>query len=159
MNPNDGLIVQVNDLFYPEGDENSGTDPNVAHIAYTNSFDGATSTQLFGIDTQLDILVTQANSAGTLGTVGDLGLDINNVGGFDISGDSGIGYGAFQTTGKSISSFYTVDLETGLISLVGQIGGGSRITALTVQSNVIPEPASAAILFASSLCLLRRKRS
>ncbi|MEL7483578.1 MAG: DUF4394 domain-containing protein, partial [Planctomycetota bacterium] len=93
LNPNTGTSTLVTNLFYGPGDVNEGTDPNVAASAYTNNFNGATSTQLYGIDTGLDILVTQANSAGTLGTVGALGIDMNDTAAFDISGATGIAYG------------------------------------------------------------------
>ena len=113
---------------------------NIVHIGYTNSFAGTGSTQLYGIDSGLDILVTQANSAGTLGTVGSLGLDITGVGGFDISGTSGIAYGAFLANGSSQSSFYSVNLVTGQSTLIGQIGGGLQITAFSLSA--VPEPSS-----------------
>ena len=159
VNPNDGLITQVTDVFYPNGDPNFGVDPNVVHLAYTNNFDGAVTSQLYGIDSGLNILVTQANSAGTLGTVGSLGIDITEVGGFDISGATGTAYAALQLSNSAISQFYTIDLSTGQATLIGQIAGGTRITALTVQGQVIPEPTSAlaiAGLFAAAV--FRRRR-
>lgn len=161
VNPNDGGITQVTDLFFAGGDPNVGVDPNVAHIAYTNSFAGAMTTQLYGIDTGLDILVTQANSAGTLGTVGSLGIDITEIGGFDISGTSGMAWAALQSTDSSASRFFRIDLSTGLATDLGQIGGGSVITSLAVQSaTAVPEPSSAfavAGLF-GVVALRRRKR-
>ena len=89
LNPNDGTATQVTNLFYGPGDPNAGTNPNVVGSAYTNNFAGTTSTQLYGIDSRLDILVTQANSAGTLGTVGPLGVATTNLVGFDIASGSG----------------------------------------------------------------------
>lgn len=159
VNPNDGSIVQVNDLFYAGGDVNDGLDPNVAHIAYTNSFDGAMTTQLYAIDTGMDILATQANSAGTLNTIGSLGFNITELGGFDISGDTNIAYGAFQTTSSTNSQFFTVDLSTGQLTWVGEIGGGAVITALTIQSASIPEPSAAlALLVGVPMLAYRRTR-
>ena len=158
VNPNNGAIVQVTDLFYDAGDANFGVDPNVTHIGYTNSFAGADVTQLYAIDTGLDLLATQANSAGTLQTVGDLGIDITAMGGFDISGLSGIAYGAFQTSDSSFSNFYTIDLTTGQATLVGEIDGGIRITALAVQT--VPEPSAAVtLLTVLGIAVSRRKRA
>ncbi len=157
VNPNNGAIVQVTDLFYDAGDSNFGVDPNVAHIGYTNSFAGADVTQLYAIDTGLDLLATQANSAGTLQSVGDLGIDITAMGGFDISGLSGIAYGAFQTADSSFSNFYTIDLNTGQATLIGEIDGGIRITALAVQT--VPEPSAAMGLFTLiGVAMTRRNR-
>ena len=158
VNPNDGTNTQVNDLFYLNGDSNFGRDPNVVHIGYTNSVAGATSTQLYGIDSGLDILVTQANSSGSLNTIGSLGTNITEIGGFDIAGDSGIAYGAFLGAGSSASQFYRVDLLSGNATLIGEIGGGTIITAISLQS--VPEPGSATFVGLSSLFLiLRRKRA
>ncbi len=154
-----GLITQVTDVFYAAGDVNQGNDPNIVHLGYTNSFAGATTTQLYAIDSGLDILATQANSAGTLNTVGSLGININELGGFDISGTTGIAYAALRPSGLSDSQFYTINLSTGAATLVGEIGGGAVITALTVQAQAIPEPASAlAFVGLAAGVLLRRRR-
>ncbi len=157
VNPNDGSISQVTDLFYAMGDANEGWDPNVVHIGYTNSVNGAMSTQLYGIDSGLDILVAQANSAGTLTTIGSLGMDITELGGFDIAASNGVAYGAFQSTTNSNSQFFTVNLSTGAASWVGEIGGGTVITAMTVQS--VPEPTSALVGLGGIALLLRRRRA
>ncbi|MEM8865144.1 MAG: DUF4394 domain-containing protein [Planctomycetota bacterium] len=152
LNPNTGSATVVTDLFYGAGDPNEGTDPNVVHAAYTNSFAGATTTQLYAIDTGLDILVTQANSAGTLGTVGALPVDVNSVGGFDISGTTGTAFMAVQAVNESRTQLWTVDLGTGGASLVGEINGGSVLTAIAVAGDrvarpdrAIPEPSTATI--------------
>ena len=162
VNPNDGSIVQVNDLFFQTGDPNFGFDPNVSHIAYTNSFAGATNTQLYAIDTGLDLLATQANSAGTLNTIGSLGFDITEIGGFDISGNTDLAYGAFQFTYSSNSQFFSVNLSNGQLSWIGEIGGGTIITAMTVEaanSAAVPEPGSAfALLAFIPAFAFRRKR-
>ncbi|TWT95344.1 hypothetical protein Pla108_34900 [Botrimarina colliarenosi] len=157
LNPNDGTATVVTDVFYGAGDSNNGTDPNVVHSAYTNSFAGATSTQLYGVDAGLDLLVTQANSAGTLGTVGPLGTDVTSTGGFDISSDTGIAYMAIEDSSTSRTTFWTVDLVTGAGSPVGEVGGGAIITSIAVAS--IPEPTSlalAGLLGVGSLSLRRR---
>ena len=87
LNPNDGTATAATDLFFGPGDPNFGVNPNIEFSAYTNNVNPApVSTQLYGIDTGFDILVTQANSAGTLATVGPLGINVGAVGGFDIFG-------------------------------------------------------------------------
>ena len=73
LHPDTGIATQVTNLFYGPADPNFGVNPNVVGSAYSNNIAGTPTTQLYGIDTNLDILVTQANSAGTLGTVGPIG--------------------------------------------------------------------------------------
>ena len=78
--PNNGTNVVDGTLAYSAGDPNAGPNPTVTGAAYTGSFIGTTSTALYDIDTNLNILVTQnpANS-GMLQTVGPLGVDPTNV--------------------------------------------------------------------------------
>jgi hypothetical protein len=158
INPNDGSTTVATNLFYGPADPNFGVDPNVVHSAYTNNFAGAQSTQLYGIDTGLNILVTQANNAGTLGTVGPLGVDVGALGGFDISGTTGTAYATMLPAGSSVSEFYSINLATGAATSLGVVDGGLIITAMTVAPR-IPEPATlgmAAFALIASLSFRRR---
>ena len=158
LNPNDGSAAAATNLFYGPADPNFGVDPNVVHSAYTNNFPGAVSTQLYGIDTGLNILVTQANSAGTLGTVGPLGVDVGALGGFDISGTTGVAYATMLPAGSSVSEFYSINLATGAATALGVVDGGLIITAMTVAP-FVPEPATlgmAAIALIGGISLRRR---
>ena len=154
LNPNDGTSTMVTSLFYGAGDMNEGMDPNIVGSAYTNSFAGAGSTQLYGIDTGLDMLVTQANSAGTLMTVGSVGVDLNDTLSFDISGATGIAYASVVSDDFSSSTFWMIDLSTGAGSALGEIGGGALITSMTV----VPAPPSMAMLGMAGLVGVRRRR-
>lgn len=156
LNPNDGTSTGVTSLFYEAGDANFGMDPNVVGSAYTNSFSGSMMTQLYGIDTGLDVLVTQANSAGTLNTVGSLGTDLNDVTGFDISGLTGIAYASVQDT-TSASTFWTIDLSTGNAMMIGEIGGGAVVTSIATIGQ-IPTPSTLAAMSLAGLASARRRR-
>lgn len=153
LNPNDGTGTQVTDLFYQGGDPNEGVNPNIVGSAYTNSFFGATSTQLYGIDAGLDILVTQANSAGTLATVGSLGVDVNDTLSFEISGATGLAYASVQADDLSRSTFWQIDLTDGSATALGEIGGGALITSIAV----IPAPPSVGLLAGLLVCSRRRR--
>ena len=155
-NPNDGTATTtgVIPVFYAAGDPNEGVDPNIVGSAYTNSFMGAVTTQLYSIDTGLDVLVTQANSAGTLVTVGALGADLGDTLSFDISGVTGVGYLSVMDATNSISTFWTIDLSTGAASMIGDIGGGAVVTAISV----IPAPGGVAVAGLAALAGLRRRR-
>jgi len=160
LNPITGAVQLVaTNLFYPGTDANAGADPNVVDSAYSNNFAGTTSTQLYGIDTGLDILVTQANNTGVLGTVGALGLDASAVGGFDISGATGTAYATILPAGSSQSSLYRINLATGAATNLGAIDGGLIVSAMTVAP-AIPEPTTTALLLAAVGGLpLRRRRA
>jgi hypothetical protein len=139
LNPNDGSATQVTDLFFGPADINFGKTPNVAFSAYTNSVNPApVLTQLYGIDSGLDILVTQANSAGTLGTVGSLGINVGAVGGFDIHGANNTAYAALLPTGSLESNLYSINLLTGAATLIGQIDGGVVISSMAVSTRIFP---------------------
>ncbi|MFG0313711.1 MAG: DUF4394 domain-containing protein [Phycisphaerales bacterium] len=154
LNPNDGTATEVTSLFFDGGDVNAGMDPNVVGSAYTNSFMGSTSTQLYGIDSALDVLVTQANSAGTLMTVGSLGVDVNDTLSFDISGLTGIAYATVQSDDLSRSTFWMIDLSTGDATMLGEIGGGAVVSSMAVT----PAPGALALLGLGGLAASRRRR-
>lgn len=154
LNPDTATSTNATALFYGMGDMNEGMNPNVVGSAYTNSKKGATSTQLYGIDTGLDVLVKQANSAGTLTTVGSLGVDLNDQVGFDISGLSGIAYASVQDASLGQSTFWKIDLNTGAATMIGAIGGGSQVGCITV----VPAPGAAAALAGAGVLALRRRR-
>jgi hypothetical protein len=93
LHPDTGAVAGVDTaLAYAAG----GSTPKVAAAAYTDSFAGATTTGLYGLDARRDALVTQGTlpgatpavspNTGQLFTVGRLGTDISAVNGFDISG-------------------------------------------------------------------------
>jgi hypothetical protein len=131
--------TEKTDVFYDTGDVNEGANPNINHIAYTNSVAGATSTQQYGIDSDLNVLTTVANNAGTLATVGLLGIDAGAVGGFDIVGSTGESFFAFQD-GEN-SSLYSINLSTGAATSLGIIPGS--IVGLTA----VPEPSAFPLIF------------
>ncbi|HVF85931.1 MAG TPA: DUF4394 domain-containing protein, partial [Pyrinomonadaceae bacterium] len=79
-----GVATVQTPLAYAAGDANFGQNPNVAGSAYANNVNGATTTTLYDIDTNLGVLVTQNPiAAGTLNTVGSLGVNSSSVLGFD----------------------------------------------------------------------------
>lgn len=158
-NPDTGDATTVTSVFYGPGDANEMATPNLVHHAYTNSVAGAMTTQLYAIDSDLNILVTQANSAGTLSTVGSLGIDIDEVGGFDIDPSDGTAYAALSVGGES--KLYTINLMTGAATEVAAPGvsGNGTLVAQTSGLAVVPEPSSALLLGLGSLALLRRRRN
>ena len=111
INVETGAVNVDGTLAYANGDPNFGVDPNVTAAAYINSVAGATSTALYNIDYDLDVLVLQnPPNNGTLTTVGPLGVNFAPIGGFDIFTDAnGVNY-AYALSG---SKLYSIDLNTG----------------------------------------------
>lgn len=122
LNPNDGTLSATDTpLAYAGADTNAAADPNVVGSAYTNNSNLATTTTLYGIDSSLDVLVTQnPPNAGTLNTVGALGVNAVGPVGFDIHAN-GIAFATISTDGVS-SRLYTLSLVTGAATLVGSVG-------------------------------------
>lgn len=156
LNPITGATQLVaTNLAYLAGDPNAGANPSIVGSAYTNSSPVGTTTQLYGIDSVLNILVTQANNAGTLGTVGPLGIDVTNLVGFDIAGANNTAYLSANLGPADTSKLYTVNLATGATTLVGELGGGLFVRDITVA---IPEPASLGLLGGLAVMSLRRRK-
>lgn len=164
-NTRQNLRVNVNPLV---GRTTTDTDlplgANIVGAAYTNSSSVVPgSTTLYGIDSVSDQLVQFTNpNLGTfipVGPPGSLGIDASSLEGFDIffDGNTNVGYAALQDASNGVSRFYTVNLGTGVATLVGTIEGGDFIDGLTV----VPEPSSLAVvaLGAAAVCARRRRRA
>ena len=87
-NPDTGEPTIDGPITYAEGDDNADATPAVVGAGYTNSVDGAESTQLYVIDAEQDVLALQdPPNDGTLNTVGALGVDADGSSAFDITPD------------------------------------------------------------------------
>ena len=141
LNPNDGMLAATDSaLAYATGDANFGATPRIAGSAYTNNFSGATTTTLYDIDSNLDILAIQSPpNNGALNTVGALGLNTSDLLGFDISGLTGTAFASLTAVGAPTSSLFTVNLATGAGTLVGTIGASVALLDIAVTA-AVPEP-------------------
>jgi len=163
LNPNDGTLAATDSaLAYAAGDPNVGATPRIVGSAYTNNFSGATTTTLYDIDSNLDILATQnPPNNGTLNTVGALGFNTSDLVGFDISGLTGTAFASLTAPGAATSSLFTVNLATGAGTLVGTIGASVALLDIAVTA-AVPEPS---ITISTTLGLvvlafaLRRRRA
>ncbi|GAB5378284.1 MAG: hypothetical protein AcusKO_47460 [Acuticoccus sp.] len=127
-----GKVLRFTDAHYGDGDANAGTTPMLYANAYTNAIDGAKagSTAQFALDARTNALVSLANNAGTLATVGVVTVDGEPVdlvsgGGFDIvSPREGTdeAYAILQLDGSGTSGLYMIDLETAAATLVADLG-------------------------------------
>jgi hypothetical protein len=127
-------VRRFTDAFYVAGDANAGAEPEIFANAYTNAVAGATaaSTAQYAIDAGTDALVTLANNAGELATVGALTLDgapfdVSETGGFDIvSPEEGadMAYALLQREDEEAAGLYEVDLASGALTSLGMLSMG-----------------------------------
>lgn len=119
---------------------------------------------MYGIDklpSQYGVLNTINTSLGTASSIGvNLGYQISRINGFDISAASGIAYFASAVSSSGpVPDFFTVDLTTGVASIVNQFGleGGQYVSGITV----VPEPTTTALAVLGGvgmLAMLRRRK-
>src|SRR5262245_28409861 len=147
LNPDTGIVAGTDMAqTYLTGDDNAGANPNLVAVAYTNNFDRATSTTLYGIDSNLDILVRQGSVGGApdppnngrLTTIGMLGVNTTDQVGFDITAPNDAAFASLTTMGASSSSLYSINLNTGAATLIGVIGGGALIRDIAIPITFIP---------------------
>jgi hypothetical protein len=136
INVDTGEVIVDGTLVFGEGDSNEGMNPNVTAAAYTNSVAAPTSTALYNIDPLLDTLLMQnPPNDGTLVTVGDLGIDFDIVGGFDVvsayEGDN-------RAFAVSDANLYSIDLETGAAMELGMIGKDACLDLLSFTALANP---------------------
>ena len=146
----DTLVVAVDgDLAYAMGDINFGTSPNAVGSAYTNSRPDFLGTELYNIDSALDILVAQSPpNNGTLISVGSFGVNANDLAGFDIltTGTAmapvNTAFAAVKESGLTRarggcgnSTLLSIDISNGTALLLGSIGTNQPIRGLAAQIN------------------------
>jgi hypothetical protein len=151
----------VNDggLSYAAGDPGAGSNPAVTGAAYSNSVPGASSTTLYDLDTGRDTLVRQdPPNAGTLNTVGALGVAVDDVAGFDIA-PGGTAYAALRRTGQTGWDLYRIDLATGRASTnarvprIGIPSGAGGLRGIAVAGGVDDDntPPELSVAFSSTI--------
>lgn len=159
-----GLAATDTSLAYAVGDANAAANPNLVGSAYTNNNAPSTTTTLYGIDSAIDILVTQnPPNNGTLNSTGPLGVNTTGTVGFDIFNDAGggnTGFASLAPGAGATSSFYTINLSTGAATLVGSVGGGLQLADIAVEP--VPLPPALLLGIPGALCALggaKRMRS
>ena len=138
VNPNTGTVFATDsNLQYALTDVRAGSNPNVVASAYTNNFAGAGATVLYDIESTFDSLLIQTPpNAGTLRTVGPLGVDTTENVGFDISPGTGIAYASLGVGGSI--GLYRIDLASGGATLIGPIANSTVLQGEAVVDISVP---------------------
>lgn len=132
--PKANSVKRFTSLAYDKADKNAGTTPMIFANAYTNAINGkkAGGTFQYALDAGTNSLVSLANNAGTLKTIGTVMIggkaaDISGMGGFDIvspSEGTDQAYAILQLEGQENSGLYTIDLKTAEAKLISDLGMG-----------------------------------
>ncbi len=147
FNPDTGASAGIDmPLAFAPTDANAGRAPNIVGAAYNNSFAGSTSTTLYVIDSNLDILLRQGSpggapvspNSGQMFTVGALGVDTGEMAGFDVGDCTNNAYASLTVGGAS--QLHSINLITGAATLVGNIGGNEVIRGIAIANT--PPPSS-----------------
>ena len=168
LNPNDGTLAATDtplqyDNTTADGDPidaNAGATPRIVGAAYTNNFNGALTTTLNDIDSNLDLLATQnPPNGGTLNTVGPLGFNTSDLVGFDILtvGSINMAFALLTPPTGGMGQFFIINLSRGAATLVGTVGGTLPIGDIAAAVTV-PEPAAMLLIGAGLLAAGRRRR-
>ncbi len=155
LNPNDGTLSFTDTpLAFAAGDTRAGATPSVYTVAYTNSTAGATTTTLYYYDfTSNTIGIINPPNAGTLNTIGALGITTTNGTGLDLdittnttTGDNSA-YLSANVSGSG-TNFYSVNLVFGTATLIGTVGSGLTLTEMAIY--LPPPPRSRTVYGISS---------
>lgn len=139
-----GSVRGFTDLAYAKGDASFGKEPAIFANAYTNAIAGkkASGTFQYAIDARANALVSLANNAGTLETVGLITIDgkpadVVPWGGFDIvspAEGTDEAYAILQVDGQDTAGVYAIDLTSGAATLISDLGlGGVSSFALSMK--------------------------
>lgn len=140
LNPENGAVAAT------DMNINGVTDAKIGSVAYTQNRAGAATTVLFNIDATTNKLYKQdPPNDGKLVEIGNLGYDVDEIGGFDISPDGTAALAAMSTGGKS--SLYTVDITSGKASKIGDFS--QQIIGVAIPT----EPVAYAISLANELII------
>ena len=120
-NVDDGMVTVDGSLAYEDADMHAGEEPAIVAAAYINSIGKPEATAMYDIDSTIVALIQQTSpNDGTLAAIGTLGIDGAENYAFDIASTEDLTNTAYLVAGATL---YTVDLETGAATSVGEIAG------------------------------------
>ena len=128
VKPNQGVLEGADATVNIGGTPVTGS----CGTAYTNNFAGATSTQLFTIDSATQAVYLQNPTTGALSNAVPFPFFFGNNVGFDFAPNN-LGFIAAGISGGTTSQLLTFDPGSGTLLSLGDIGGGKVIKSLAVE--------------------------
>ena len=141
-----GLAGTDTTIAFATGDANQAANPNLVGAAYSSNIAGTTTTTMYAIDSNLDILVRQGSvggapvspNSGQLFTIGALGVNTTDQVGFDIADFNDYALASLTTAGATQSALYSINLSTGAATMIGTIGGGEVVRGVAIAPTFAP---------------------
>jgi hypothetical protein len=126
VHPDTGEVTVDGSLAFEETDMHKGEAPNIVAAAYINSFGKPEKTGMFNIDATIGALIKQTKpNDGTLAAIGKLGIEgAASSYAFDVQTTEDDTNTAWLVNGTKL---YTVNLETGAATTIGEITGASGV--------------------------------
>lgn len=125
-----GAVTVDGSLAFEGNDMHAGEAPDIVAAAYANSYGRPDTTAMYDIDATIVALIQQTSpNDGTLAAIGKLGIEDADWYAFDIQ-TTPMG----ENTGYLVADdvLYSVDLESGEATVVGEISGAEGVRDLTV---------------------------
>lgn len=120
------LHPETNAVVAVDGYLKGYNDVKIAAAAYTNNVAGATTTQLYDIDPDTDKLYLQMPpNDGVLKEVGSLGMNIQDIGGFDIAAETNFAIASVKV--NNVWELAEVNLTSGSLLKIGNLPSGKII--------------------------------
>ncbi len=147
LHPDTGAVAGTDTtIAFAAGDANQAANPNLVGAAYSSNVAGTTTTTMYAIDSNLDVLVRQGSvggapvspNAGQLFTIGALGVNTTEQVGFDIADFNDYALASLTTAGATQSALYSINLTTGAATMIGTIGGGEVVRGLAIAPTFAP---------------------
>jgi hypothetical protein len=130
LNPETGAVMTT------DGTINGATGAAVSAVAYTNPVAGASSTVLYDIDPTTDKLYRQdPPNDGTLVAIGDLGVNVTGLAGFDISATDNNAFAALTVDNQS--GLYKIDLATGRATRYDNFPANTTIVGIAIPTQAV----------------------
>ncbi len=155
--------LDINLLLSPAGVVISST-PTITPSALNIDAIASQGSTMYAVDSLANTLNILNTATGTATVVGNMGYDVSGKNGFDISPATGVAYFSSPVSSSgSGGNLYTVNLTTGIASLVDQVGNGGIILYGLTVTPAVPEPSIAALFLAGGggfglLALARRRK-